>query len=127
MVGDDCLCNRIETDAGRASLPNPRQPFERPSKWSAQICACRAGPTVNSLTQQRLNRALRRCLPHACGSSSQAFSETGIRLLNCRSASSIKTRIFRDFSSPGGAGFAAMEFFHFRKPLHFNEKYAYIE
>jgi len=32
MIGGGCLCNRIETDAGRAGIPNPLQPFDRPSK-----------------------------------------------------------------------------------------------
>ncbi|CDX48957.1 hypothetical protein MPL3365_10136 [Mesorhizobium plurifarium] len=46
---------------------------------------------------------------------------------NRRSASSIKTRIFRDFSGSGRVNLAATEFSYFRKPLHFNGKYAYIE
>ncbi|TPI33269.1 hypothetical protein FJW07_25975 [Mesorhizobium sp. B3-1-9] len=127
MIGGGRLCNRIETGAGRAGILNPRQPFDGHRSWSAQICACRAGPTVSSLTQQCLNRARRRRLPPARDPSKQAFSETGIRLLNCRSASSINTRIFRYFSGSGEARLAATEFPHFRKPLHFNEKYAYIE
>ncbi|TPI28565.1 hypothetical protein FJ414_27170 [Mesorhizobium sp. B3-1-6] len=76
MIGDGCLCNRIETGAGRAGIPNPRQPLDGHRSWSAQICACRAPPTVSSLTQQYLNRARRRCLPHARDPSKQAFSET---------------------------------------------------
>ncbi|WP_131803556.1 hypothetical protein [Mesorhizobium sp. LCM 4577] len=56
-----------------------------------------------------------------------ALLEAGVGARNRRSASSIKTRIFRDFSGSGKVDLVTMEFSHFRKPLHFNGKYAYIE
>ncbi|CDX42766.1 hypothetical protein MPLDJ20_50188 [Mesorhizobium plurifarium] len=46
---------------------------------------------------------------------------------NRRFASSIKTRIFRDFSGSGKLDLATTEFSYLHKPLHFNGKYAYIE
>jgi len=39
----------------------------------------------------------------------------------------IKTRIFRDFLGSGRLQLAATNHSYFRKPLRFNEKYAYIE
>jgi hypothetical protein len=48
-------------------------------------------------------------------------------LANRCSASSINTRIFRDFSGSGGDELAVTEFPNFRKPLHFKEKYVYVE
>ncbi|TPK93710.1 MULTISPECIES: hypothetical protein [unclassified Mesorhizobium] len=73
------------------------------------------------------NRMHRGCLPHARYQSKHAHSEAGGGGRNRCSASSIKTRIFRDFSGSGEARLAATEFPHFRKPLHFKEKYVYIE
>jgi hypothetical protein len=92
--------------------------------WSAQLCACRARPTVNSLTQGCLNS---NASPHARHQSKPALFEAGVGARKRCSASSIKTRIFRDFSGSGELGLAAQEFSYFRKPLHFNRKYAYIE
>ncbi|WP_156913454.1 hypothetical protein [Mesorhizobium sp. WSM3224] len=102
------------------------QPFDFRRSWSADICTRRARLTVNGLTQQRLNPARRLCLPHAaCHRNMPSSRAIGAR--NCCSDSSIKARIFRDFSGSGWLWLAAKKFSYFRKPLHFNEKYAYIE
>jgi hypothetical protein len=91
------------------------------------MCACRARPTVSSLTQQYLNRASRRRLPHARCQLEHALFEAVVGARNRCSASSIKTRIFRDFSGSSKVWLVVMELPYFHKPLHFNEKYAYIE
>jgi len=42
-------------------------------------------------------------------------------------ATPVKARIFRDFLGPSGSSSAAMNFPNFHKPLHFKEKYDFIE
>ncbi|MEZ2333080.1 hypothetical protein AB6802_25445 [Mesorhizobium sp. RCC_202] len=93
---------------------------------SGFICPDCTGPTVNDITQHPDCG----CADPASGAWVAEKStplQAHFQYQNRCFASSIKTRIFRDFPGLGGLKSEAWDFSYFCKPLHFNIKYAFIE
>ncbi|MGX8011638.1 hypothetical protein ACVDG8_023020 [Mesorhizobium sp. ORM8.1] len=84
------------------------------------------GPTVNDITQH-IDYGYADTASGTWVAENSTSLQARFRYQNRCFASSIKTRIFRDFPGPGGFQFTAYDFPHFHKPLHFNMKYAFIE